>query len=370
LRVTLINLWPTGGMMHYASALANALARRPGLEVTLLVPEEAELAHLSPAVRVRPVPLSLRRGAGALAGNLLQLARVDRFWRAVAATSADVLHVNSSHPWLVATLRWLARRYPIVATVHEIDPHPGENTRRKRLETRAVLDHASRIAVHGDEIRARLLTLRPERAPAQVVTTPHGPYEHFAAGSTNGRGPARPTVLFFGRILAYKGLEVLLRAAPLVRVAVPDVRFVVAGEGDLTPYRALLDDPNLVETRNVYVPESEVSELFRDAGVLVLPYIEASWSGVASIAHAFGLPVVATSVGCLPDAVQHGKNGLIIPPNDVCALARALSSVLLDEGLRARLARGARETRVRGWDEAAETLEFVYRELRDRPWRP
>jgi glycosyltransferase involved in cell wall biosynthesis len=365
MRLTIINLWPAGGMMHYASALANALAEQPGLEVTLLVPRHADTGLLAPQVQPAFVDLVLHKGLAHAGSNLLQLVRIDRFIKAIRATRPDVVHLNSSHPWVILTGRWLARTWPLVATVHDLDPHPGENSLRRRLQGRVVLRHATALAVNDAALAARARERCPWRRPDLVVVTPHGTYDCFgAAGAGDQPAPARPTVLFFGRILAYKGLDVLLEAAPRVRAEVPDVRFVIAGEGSLAPYAASLQDDSLVEIRAGYIPENAVGPLFRDATLLALPYTEASWSGVASIAHAFGLPVVASSVGGLPEAVRDGVNGLLIPPGNVDALVEAIVSVLRDPRLLDRLRRGARNTEAQSWNEAAEILGKLYRRLR------
>lgn len=362
MRVTLINLWPTGGMLHYATALGNALVRRNGLELAMVLPETADATRLDAAIERHAIPLDLQPGKQHLLANLAQLARLDRFVAALRASRPDILHLNSSHPWLIPTARWLAARWPLVATVHDVDPHPGEDGLRRRLQGRAVLKHATAIAVHGQDLRAAVLKRCPWRRPEDVVVTPHGTYTFF--GAAPAVPPDRPTVLFFGRIVAYKGLDVLLQAAPMVRQAIPSVRFVVAGEGDLAPYGALLEDESLVEVHPRYVPEAAVGDLFRDASILALPYKEASWSGVASIAHAFGLPVVATSVGCLPEAVQNGVNGVVIPPDDVESLAKALVAMLGDRHFYERLRRGAQASPGQSWDQAAATLCRLYKRLR------
>lgn len=371
IRLTLISLWPDGGMLHYATALANALAAEPGLAVTLLLPNGADTSRLTAAVTPALVDLPLRRGAGQALHNALALARIDRFVRALRATRPDVVHLNSSHPWLIPSAGWLARTWPLVATVHDVEPHPGEDSLRRRLQSRAVLRHATVIAVHGDALQAQVLRRCPWRRPADVVVTPHGTYTFFGtdsgaddAGGGVAGAPDRPTVLFFGRILTYKGLDVLLREAPRVRQAIPDVRFVVAGEGDLEPYAAWLGDQGLVEIRSGYVAEDAVGALFRDASVLAVPYTEASWSGVASIAHAFGVPVVASRVGCLPEAVQDGVNGLLVPPGDVNSLAEALASVLAEGHFAVQLRRGARATQGVSWETAANLLCSVYQKVR------
>ncbi len=106
--------------------------------------------------------------------------------------------------------------------------------------------------------------------------------------------PARPNILFFGRLEPYKGLRVLMDAMPLVWEVRPDAELVVAGsgqaEGEVTD-----DDPRIHKLAR-YIPEAEVSQLFSDAQLLVAPYTEGSQSGVVSIACARGIPAIVTDV--------------------------------------------------------------------------
>ena len=103
--------------------------------------------------------------------------------------------------------------------------------------------------------------------------------------------------------------------------------------------------------------------LFQRASVAVLPYIEGSQSGVTRIAYPLGVPVVVTNVGSIPESVSAGRTGLIVPPGDTNALADALTSVLTDAALGARLAEGARAMADgdMSWDVVAGKQEPVLR---------
>jgi len=359
MRVTFINLWPRGGMLHYSCHLVNALADCDNTDVAIVLPRGSDTRALSSKLCSRFVDPPVQGGFAQLPRNLWTLANVRNFVRVVRETRPDVVHVNSSHIWLAATLPYLCRRYPLVATIHDVQPHPGEDTFRKRIERRAVLTHARCLAVHSENLRKRLLAAWPNRHPEEVIVTPHGGYR-FAVGDGLRSDAKTPTVLFFGRILRYKGLEYLAAAAPRVREQIPNVRFIIAGEGDLKPYPQLKSDPDLFEIRNTFVPDDEVADYFRRAWLLVLPYIEASWTGVASIAHDFACPVVAARVGCLPEAVQDGHNGIIVPPRDPASLADAIIRLLKDSDLRQRYGRAGRAGAQTGWNETAQTLRNAY----------
>jgi glycosyltransferase involved in cell wall biosynthesis len=140
--------------------------------------------------------------------------------------------------------------------------------------------------------------------------------------------PDQPSLLFFGRMSQYKGLDVLLDAMPRIWSQVPQARLVVAGQGSL-PDKAVLRDAR-IEVRNGHIPESDVAHLFRGASVVTLPYVQASQSGVGSQAKAHGRPMVATSTGELPRLVADGS-GVVVPPRDPDALADATVALLTDE---------------------------------------
>jgi len=145
-------------------------------------------------------------------------------------------------------------------------------------------------------------------------------------------------ILFFGRIWEYKGLEYLIRAEPLISARLPDVRILIAGEGeDFSRYTRMMVHPDRFVVHNEYISEERAAEYFRRASVVVLPYIEASQSGVIPIAYSAGKPVVATTVGGLPEMVDDGSTGYLVAPRDATQLADALTRLLLDKPLRRQM---------------------------------
>jgi glycosyltransferase involved in cell wall biosynthesis len=176
--------------------------------------------------------------------------------------------------------------------------------------------------------------------------------------------------LFFGRIWEYKGLEYLIRAEPLISEQVPDVEIVIAGEGeDFQRYRELMARPDTFRVHNAWISNEQRAEFFNEAAVVVLPYVEATQSGVVPIAYAHGKPVVATRVGSLPECVDDGRTGLLVPPRDEHALAKALIRLLQDDELRREMgSAGRRKLNEECSDEivAAKHLEAYRRAVQAR----
>jgi len=164
-------------------------------------------------------------------------------------------------------------------------------------------------------------------------------------------------VLLFGRLEYYKGVRVLLRAMDTVWAARPEARLLVAGRG---PELSQIPERPEIETHAGYVAETEVDGLMARASLVVLPYLEASQSGVGAEATARGVPVVVTDVGGLRDLALDAT--YVVDAGDAAALADALLRHLDDsDEVRARvLARARQEI---GWDGVAERAVGIYREL-------
>jgi glycosyltransferase involved in cell wall biosynthesis len=186
----------------------------------------------------------------------------------------------------------------------------------------------------------------------------------------NCSGDDGRTVLFFGRIWKYKGLEYLIRATPEIARKVPDLRIVIAGQGeDFEPYRRMMTTPERFIVHNRYVSAAERDELFRQASVVVLPYLEATQSGVVPVAYSYGKPVVATDTGALSDAVVDGLTGRLVSPADSTALANAVIELLQNPDKRHEMGAAGRrklDAECSPGVVARQTLEVYRQAIRDQ----
>jgi glycosyltransferase involved in cell wall biosynthesis len=138
-----------------------------------------------------------------------------------------------------------------------------------------------------------------------------------------------PTILFFGFIKPYKGLDILLKALPLALKKLPKLRLIIAGDvyGDKQQYLDLIKLYHLeqaVEAHFRYLTEPELADFFSRCDLCVLPYRSATQSGVVQMAFAYEVPVLATKVGGISEAVTDGVNGLLVEPENPVALAQAI----------------------------------------------
>jgi glycosyltransferase involved in cell wall biosynthesis len=364
MRVTLVDLWGWEAMLHYVSQLSNFLARINDVQVTLLLPRgrSYDATMFEPTVALEYVDVVKDDSMRELLSVPIKLLKLPRFLKTIQRTRPDVIHLNNCHVWHILTLPWLKQRYPVVSTMHDVEPHPGQDdTWRKRREIASLARFSNQIFVHGEKIKQQLLSKYPTRTGDEVTVIPIGNFSFFTQYEGN-RIDEEDVVLFFGRIRAYKGLEYLIQAAKLVAPMFPETRFVIAGAGDFRPYHKLVGNGINFEIHNRYIPDDQVASFFRRAKVVVLPYIQASQSAVIPIACAFEKPVVTTRVGSLPEAVVDGRTGLLVPPSDASALAEAIIRLLSDDELRATLGRNSYQQMEEqlGWEAIASTTLHVY----------
>jgi glycosyltransferase involved in cell wall biosynthesis len=337
--VVFINLWPESGMKHYAESLVHALA--PAVPVLYVRNYESSLSIKSLRVRLNPVRLS-------------EWSELWHIARTVIKLRPSAIHLNSELPVLLPLFPLFAC-FNSVITLHDAVPHQGESLAKRlfmRFHQVFVFLFIRKIIVHSAIIRDQLPALL--RGRTHVV--PHINYRLWARDKSAERGPGPFSVLFFGRLLRYKGLKYLLEA---FRLLDPEkFELVIAGEGDLAEYA--IGGSN-IRVLNRLIPDEEMAVLFSVADAVALPYTAASQSGVAYMAFAFEKPVIATRVGGIAEIVVDEFNGLLIEPKSADALAAAIRR-LAEPDLRQRLIENVRRQNLSADEEIGARLLAIYRD--------
>jgi glycosyltransferase involved in cell wall biosynthesis len=174
-----------------------------------------------------------------------------------------------------------------------------------------------------------------------------------------------PLILFVGRVEKRKGADVLMRAIPLVRAKHPDCKFAFAGRVSDDLQEQVATMPACVQFLGVQ-PREELVQWYQRASVFVAPSLWDNSPNTVYEAMACGAPVVASRVGGIPELVDDGTTGLLVPPDDAKALADAILALLDDPARRAQMGQRAREKAVVEYGVekvAARTLEFYGRVL-------
>jgi glycosyltransferase involved in cell wall biosynthesis len=367
MRVALLD--PPSFTAPYDHALASALARR-GHEVTLLTsPFTHGEAPTPDGYRREEVflPLSSRlvrrapRSPARLALKGIEYpSSAARLLRRVRSLRPDVAHVQ----WLgiprydIHWLRRVVERLPTVLTAHDVLPRRERNA----AAWEEALGRVDLVIVQSERAVEQLEALGVERH--RLVRIQHPVFE----SGVEAAPPTGSTILFFGLIREYKGLDVLLRALR----DLPRARLVVAGDpvDPVEPLRRLAADLGVadrVEWRLGFLAEEEIPQLMAEATLVALPYRKIDSSGVLATALGHGRPAVVTDVGGLPDPIRDFGAGRVVPRDDPAALAAACAELLDDDAALAAAFRGAETARkALTWDAAAAAHEAVYEQARSR----
>lgn len=305
-----------GAGPRFAACLAQALRGRADLDVSLSLSRDAEIMQgLNPPPCELPVRTyrGLASFALRLATSLLAIPLMVRRLRPIAPQLAICAMPGLLDLVMVAALRCIGCR--VVVIVHDAEAHAGDGFPMQMTLQRWLCLSADAVAHLSRHVGAHLARQRLHRP---LIPFQHPPFA-FAL-PTGPRPPGPPRLLCFGRLRAYKGLDLL--AAALPRVTRP-VQVRVVGHGPDLPALDALRACAGVTVENRWVPEQEIGALLAWSDALILPYREASQSGVAAAALAAGRPVIATRVGGLREQLSDAEQVVLCAP-DPASLARAI----------------------------------------------
>jgi len=288
----------------------------------------------------------------------------------------DLVHTHEPKTDLLGMVlqRWAPVR--VVATAH------GYPKTFRRLRLYRQVDH--RLLRRLDHVITVSNALRQELVGAGVyterITTIHNAIDvaNFRTQANDHRarlrGEGEPLVLAAARLSTEKGIAYFLESAALVRTRLPTTRFFVVGDGPLRPgleaqaARLGLTDPPVLSFLGY---RRDVASLMAESDVVVVPSLREAFGVVLIEALALGRPVVASWVDGIPEIVEDGVSGLLVPPGDSRALAAAIERLLVDRELATTLARQGMRRVEETFDVAAmaERTLAVYQQVLERPPR-
>ena len=290
-------------------------------------------------------------------------------FRLIRASNPDVLHVQESFDYAYDLYSLVAQFPPLVTTIHDVVAHPGDGHQAPGLQYSKAIScwRSTRLVLHTDRMRQQLAR-RFRLNIGKIDVIPHGELGSLYRKLAHAAGlPPKPreaqTILFFGRIWPYKGLRYLLEAFAIVKQTLPDACLIIAGKGDdLEANQQRIDLLQDVEVLSDFVPPERVAGLFERSNVVVLPYVEASQSGVSAIGFTLGTVVVASRVGGLADSIQDRRTGVLVEPRNPVALAAELVSILKESQEQQRIREQAQQAGESdlSWTRVAERVFHTY----------
>lgn len=268
--------------------------------------------------------------------------------------------------------------HKVVYTAHDVLPHDNENY-SNRLIFKLIYKTQNFIVVHTEYIRQRIIN-EFNIKPGKIKVIKHGVYE------LNGKLDIDPVnfkhklkireeefvLLFFGMLKKYKGLDLLAESFNMVREQEQfPIRLIVAGEAHDGYEKEIkqIADQHLKEAADLYIrfiKEEELNTFFGAADVTILPYREASQSGVMFMSFAHGVPVIVPDLGGFPDDVIAGKTGLIFEKGNSDELKnRILEAYSIwgvnNERLKSEIAEITKKKY--SWNASAEELKNIYQSI-------
>lgn len=364
-----------GGIAEHVYELSGALARK-GVEVHVVTPEPRGMAQNescdTPGVHLHKIAMDFD-------GDFIRLMNV-KMVEVASLMDFDLLH---AHDWMVCDaaleLRSEARK-PLVSTIHSTEFGRSGGIKdgfqmRIHYKEEQLAKLSDHIIVCSESMKKEVMRFFNIKE-SRISVIPNGMEVKkfdFAVNDATRRifSDSSKLILFVGRLVHQKGVNVLIGAMPKVLKKVPDVTLLIVGDG---PMRQQLekDAAFLGVSENVkfagYLDDLTVRALYKLADVVVVPSLYEPFGIVALEAMAAKTPVIVSAVGGLSEIVG-GEEGVKVPPDNSEALADAIVSVLTDadEKNRARVEAGYRKVKALGWDNIAEiTLRAYARALHRR----
>jgi glycosyltransferase involved in cell wall biosynthesis len=348
-RAISVALLTGGGDRHYAFGLAMALvSTQVALDLIGSDLLDCPEFHDNPGINF----LNLRGSQRPDVSFLKKVLRVSRYYvkliRYAATAKPRIFHIlwNNKFESLDRTLLMLYYRFlgkRIVLTVHNVNTggRDSQDTPLNRLTLRIQYRLTDHLFVHTEKMKLELIEEFGVQG-SRITVIPFGinnavPKTRLTRADAKQRlgiHDSEKTILFFGRITPYKGLEYLVAAFREVLTHSKDYRLIIAGRPDNCERywrairKAIQKDVHRgrVLLRSAFIPDDETEVYLKAADVLVLPYTYIFQSGVLFLGYSFGLPMIATDVGSLRDGIVEGRTGFLCRPRDPVDLARAIET--------------------------------------------
>ena len=385
-----IALFTGGGDKPYALGLATALTSR-GISVDFIGSDDLNVPELLNNPRVNFLNLrGDQRPDAALATKILRVLiyywRLVRYAATAKPTAFHILWNNKieffDRTLLMAYYKFLGKK--IVLTAHNVNirKRDSNDTWLNRFSLKAQYWLSDHIFVHTEEMKSELVSdFCISESKVSVIpfginnTVPNTSLSSAEAKQMLAVSTTDRTLLFFGNIAPYKGLEYLISAFTQLLKNDRRYRLIIVGKpkgtecywNQIREAIASVGIGDRTIQRIEYVPDEETELYFKAADVLIIPYTRIFQSGVLFLGYAFDLPAIAADVGSLREDIIEGKTGFLFRSRDTADLARQIGTYFAS-GLYENLEicrRGIREfaNERNSWTKVTEILDGVYRRL-------
>jgi glycosyltransferase involved in cell wall biosynthesis len=314
-----------GGVCHYTYELVRAISKIA--RVTCYFSSNNVLLSNYSELSCQVKTFDTYDGFPGLVWSMINQEQPLNIAKEIQQDGLDILLDTGSSTWEGIVKKALDSKILVVDVLHDVEIHPDRWLPLIKIYRFFYPNNADAFIGISDYSFRQI----PHKFPdTPTIKSLHGIIHSSSIIDSDNISRNRNKFLFLGRIEKYKGLELLVKSFQIAKQSCPNISMSIVGKGlideQLKKHILELD----IQLINRWVSESELSEIVASHGVIVMPYLSATQSGVAAVALGNGLPAIATDVGALPEQIIHGRNGLIVPQNDANGLAEAMLTVSQD----------------------------------------
>lgn len=373
MKIIIVDTSGRGGICHYSFFLSRALSSLSE-HITLLTTENYELDSFKRTFNIEKNLPAHYKKRNKFTKGLIYIQTLLKIVFYVLRVKPDIVHFQQLKiPSLELALYKILKRKNIntVLTLHDVLPFEYKLISPFYKYIYRTVD---RIIIHSEKNLSVIQNHISKEDRQKISIIHHGDYSSLS--NTIDKADARKTLeiktnskvlLFFGYIRKYKGLDLLLESLSIIKDSHPDAMLIIAGETveEFNKYQKIIDELNLdkfILKKIAYIPLEEQSIYFSAADIVVLPYRHIYQSGIVFLAYAYSLPVIVTDVGGLPDVVEDGKSGFVVPSQNARAIAEKADYLFSNMEMCTQIGNyGSNMAKSRfSWDSAAQKTYHLY----------
>ncbi|MBP2651498.1 MAG: glycosyltransferase [Firmicutes bacterium] len=349
-------------MKSYVESLVIALSKyENNMHITLVVPKQFDESYIISrdcAITIvrMPTPVNKIKRGFYYFNPIAQIGLL----KSLRRCKPDLVHLINGDGYLISVLLGsYFSTIPLLLTLHDPVAHAKDYIGYINSWIRNYFSLKQFDAVHihnkcfTDMVRARLTRNQ------QLFVVPHGSFAHYFKCYDTSQLERENSILFFGRLEYYKGIDILVEAGIKLASGRKNVKIIIAGPGKLalSIQAEIGKNSQLFEFHNKLLSNKEVAILFKRSSITVLPYRQVTQSSVPSIAMAFGHKIIASDDGAFHNEIPR-IGGLVVPAGSVDALAEAMN-VCLDNTCNQNVA----SEDIYAWNNIALQFGSIYRTL-------
>ena len=333
MKMTLLALGTRSAGPIYSFQMAQALSRQKNVGLQIIISNEVDNMKSwvkefqnNPKVSFHKID-TYKHNIISVIMSFLNPIKISKLIKLINGYSPDVVYCPFGLMWSSIVFPFI-QRAKIITTIHDPHPYTHGYTLSQFL--------LANVGFGGEKFVAGRIVLNNQDADfvankynCKVAVIPHAAYNFYLPANYKNKETVSRKIAFIGRIDIYKGVDILVRAYKMLKTE--GVKLLIAGSGQIDDETmSIIKSDSNINLLNRYIANEEIPTLMEDVDIVVLPYTNATQSGVIPMAFAFGKTVIATNVGALSEQVPYGTGILVEPEAD--SISSAIDQMYNNEG--------------------------------------